>query len=91
MVPPIAAFGNVIAGGSPDHPPKHGSIRALFPLQAPAPVPAPEAPVRTFRPALIALAIGTAALLAACAAQAAGKPPPNTGNYCGEPGRCEGS
>jgi hypothetical protein len=47
--------------------------------------------LRTIRPALIALVIGTAALLAACAAQAAGKPPPNTGNACGEPGRCEGS
>jgi hypothetical protein len=49
--------------------------------------------MRTIRPALIALAIGTLALVAACAAQAAGKhePPPATGNPCGEPGRCEGS
>jgi hypothetical protein len=47
--------------------------------------------LRTIRPALIALVIGTAALVAACAAQAASKPPPNTGNACGEPGRCEGS
>ena len=47
--------------------------------------------MHTFRPALIAIVIGTAALLAACAAQAASKPPPNTGNVCGEPGRCEGS
>lgn len=49
--------------------------------------------MRTIRPALIALAIGTLALLAACAAQAAGKnaPPPTTVNQCGETGRCEGS
>jgi hypothetical protein len=51
----------------------------------------PTSRMRTIRPALIALVIGTAALLAACAAQAASKPPPNTGNPCGEPGHCEGS
>ena len=51
----------------------------------------PTSTLRTIRPALIALVIGIAALVAACAAQAASKPPPNTGNACGEPGRCEGS
>ncbi|HEY8526221.1 MAG TPA: hypothetical protein VIL48_14720 [Acidimicrobiales bacterium] len=49
--------------------------------------------MRTIRPALIALAIGTLALIGACAAQAASRdvPPPTTVNQCGESGRCEGS